>query len=530
MTSPVSAPSTVSVPTVAPAPGVSIAKTGTVSPASDQGAAQVGDTIAYSYVVTNTGNVTLASVAVNDPTLGAVTCPTPAAPGLAPGASETCTANAVYTVTQADVDAGNVIDTATATGTDTRGDVSPPSNPSTSVIQTVPAAPAVSIAKTATVSPAADQAAAQVGDTIAYTYLVTNTGNVTLRSVAVNDPTLGSVTCPTPPAPGLAPGGSDDLHRRQCVHGHPGRRGRRHGQRLGHGHRHRYAGQYDRPERPVHRDRRDGPRRAGGQHRQDGNREPRLRPGRGRGGRHDRLLLRGDEHRQRRPGLGSGRRPEHRERHLPHSGRSRAWPRAPRKPARPTAPTGSPSPTSTPGAWSTRPQRRNRHPGRLPARPATWPRPQFSTVAPSPSVSLAKIGLASGGDGNPLFVGETISYSYLVTNTGNVDLASVAVNDPAQGPVACPTPPAPGLAPGTSETCTADSTYTVTQADVDRGSVTDTATATGTDTQGAFEPAERPVDIRRLGHTRPSSSPQQDGPGDTGSRPECSPGGRHHCV
>ena len=169
----------------------------------------MGDTIAYSYVVTNTGNVNLASVAVNDPTIGAVTCPAPAAPGLAPGASETCTANAVYTVTQANVDSGNVIDTATATGTDTRGDVSPPSNPSTSVIETAPDAPAVSITKTATVSPAADQAAAQVGDTIAYTYLVTNTGNVTLRSVAVNDPTLGSVTCPTPPAPGLAPGDSE---------------------------------------------------------------------------------------------------------------------------------------------------------------------------------------------------------------------------------------------------------------------------------------------------------------------------------
>ena len=119
VTSPVSDPSTVTVPTVAPAPALRIDKTGSVSPVSDQGAAQAGDTVAYSYVVTNTGNVTLASVSVDDPTLGPVNCPAPAAPGLAPGASETCAASAAYTVSQANVDSGTVIDTATATGTDT---------------------------------------------------------------------------------------------------------------------------------------------------------------------------------------------------------------------------------------------------------------------------------------------------------------------------------------------------------------------------------------------------------------------------
>ena len=60
-----------------------------------------GSTIAYSFVVTNTGNVTLTSVGVSDPKVGPVTCP---ATTLAPGASTTCTAT--YTLTQADVDAG----------------------------------------------------------------------------------------------------------------------------------------------------------------------------------------------------------------------------------------------------------------------------------------------------------------------------------------------------------------------------------------------------------------------------------------
>jgi trimeric autotransporter adhesin len=159
-------------------------------------------------VVTNAGNVTLATVSVNDPTLGAVTCPTPAAPGLAPGASVTCTANVAHTVTQADVDAGKVTDTATATGTTPDGTKSPVSAPSTVTIPATPGVPTVSIVKTATVSPVADQGGAKLGDTISFSYLVTNTGNVTDKSVAVSDPTGGAVTCPAPAAPGLAPGAS----------------------------------------------------------------------------------------------------------------------------------------------------------------------------------------------------------------------------------------------------------------------------------------------------------------------------------
>jgi large repetitive protein len=49
----------------------------------------------------------------------------------------------------------------------------------------------------------------------------------------------------------------------------------------------------------------------------------------------------------------------------------------------------------------------------------------------------------------------------------------------ANGDISCPSPP---LAPGASETCTG--TYTVTQADVDAGSVTDTATAQATPSLG----------------------------------------------
>ena len=70
--------------------------------------------------------------------------------------------------------------------------------------------------------------------------------------------------------------------------------------------------------------------------------------------------------------------------------------------------------------------------------------------------------------------GDVITYSYLVTNTGTTTVTGIGVSDNLVASVNCPDP---SLAPGASETCTG--TYTVTQADVDTGSVTNTATATG---------------------------------------------------
>ncbi len=128
--------------TIVGTPSVSLLKTAKVSPAADQNGFKVGDTIAYTFKVTNTGNVDLNVVAVSDPAGGAVTCPVPAAPGLAPGASETCTGNTPHVVTASDLTAGKVTDTATATGIDTGGKISAPSDPSTAVVPATTAAAA----------------------------------------------------------------------------------------------------------------------------------------------------------------------------------------------------------------------------------------------------------------------------------------------------------------------------------------------------------------------------------------------------
>jgi hypothetical protein len=91
--------------------------------------ADAGETIIYSFTVTNTGAVTLHAVTVDDSRLASlhlsVSCP---GRTLAPGASMVCTSS-VYTVTQADVDAGRVPNVPTSSGVTPPGKkvTSPPS-------------------------------------------------------------------------------------------------------------------------------------------------------------------------------------------------------------------------------------------------------------------------------------------------------------------------------------------------------------------------------------------------------------------
>jgi uncharacterized repeat protein (TIGR01451 family) len=89
-------------------PALAVAKTIT----SGAQFAAAGDVITYEYRVLNSGNVTVdGPITVTDDRTN-VTCP--AASSLAPGATLTCTA--AYSITQADLDAGTVTNTATATG------------------------------------------------------------------------------------------------------------------------------------------------------------------------------------------------------------------------------------------------------------------------------------------------------------------------------------------------------------------------------------------------------------------------------
>jgi hypothetical protein len=72
-------------------------------------------------------------------------------------------------------------------------------------------------------------------------------------------------------------------------------------------------------------------------------------------------------------------------------------------------------------------------------------------------------------------VGDKISYSYVIRNTGNVALSGPFTVTDNKATVTCPT--TASLAPGASITCSAS--YTITAADVTAGKVTNTATAAG---------------------------------------------------
>ncbi len=176
-------------PSPSPAPTLTLVKKADPTTYSS-----VGATIAYTYTLKNTGNVTLSAPYSVSDDKASVSCPASPAT-LAPNASVDCTAS--YTITQADLDAGSV--TNKATGQAMYGDSTVNSNQDTATV-TAAQASALHLDKTAKQS-----SYNQVGDTIDYTYVVKNTGNVTLSGpVTVNDD-KAAVTCP---AGDLAPDAS----------------------------------------------------------------------------------------------------------------------------------------------------------------------------------------------------------------------------------------------------------------------------------------------------------------------------------
>lgn len=319
---------------------------------SSTGAARAGDGVQYTFTATNAGGGTLTGVAVSDPMpgLSALTYTWPGAGGvLAPG--EQVTATATYTLTQADVDAGTLTNTATATASSGGGGTL-----SEQATETIPLQAAPSLTFDKSVSATTSRA----GETLTYTFVAQNSGNVTLTGVSVTDPMpgLSALSFTWPAAAGvLAPGQSVTATATYVV-------------------------------------------------------------------------------------------------------------------TQANVDTGSIRNTATATATP-------------PSGPALTRTDSVTvTFTQNPTLLLEKSG--SVPDPANVQVGTVVTYTFVVTNTGNTTVSNVAVADPMPGLSAITFgawPGTPGvLTPGQS--VTASATYSVTQQDIDRGGVTNTATATGTSPGG----------------------------------------------
>jgi uncharacterized repeat protein (TIGR01451 family) len=159
-----------------------------VAKVASTGTAAVGSTITYSYTVKNSGTVTINGLTMNDDKLGVITLD---ANTLAPGA--TANGSATHLVVEGDLP-GPLVNTVTVTGTDSQNN--PASATATATVQLTYTA-ALQVTKTPSASTAA------VGETVTYQYSVVNTGNVTVNSLSLTDDKLGTITLN---AAQLAPG------------------------------------------------------------------------------------------------------------------------------------------------------------------------------------------------------------------------------------------------------------------------------------------------------------------------------------
>lgn len=196
------------------APSFKFAKTSTVEDTNQNGwLGDLGDTIRYKFTVTNTGEVTLKTAKFSDDLLNITDRECLTEP-LAPGATATCSGSFTHVITASDVDAGTVTNHATMCVDPVLGLDCEPGETTTPVID-----PAFTFTKHSEVT-VADEGrgfdGAIAGDKITYWFTATNTGNVTLEDVTINDPMLGISGEQCLPAGGSLPAGQTV----ECVNRH----------------------------------------------------------------------------------------------------------------------------------------------------------------------------------------------------------------------------------------------------------------------------------------------------------------------
>ena len=193
--------------TVTGTPRVELVKTaGVPTDANGDDRIGAGDTVAYTLTVRNTGPTVLTEIAITDPLLGgSITCVAADGVTLSPGAELSC-APVLYTLTQQDVNAGTVHNTATVTANSPRGTATDDGEATSRIVGTR----GISLAKAAgNVSDNDGDGAIGAGDGLDYTFTVQNTGTTSLTNIVITDPMLGGVVeCSALADITLAPGDS----------------------------------------------------------------------------------------------------------------------------------------------------------------------------------------------------------------------------------------------------------------------------------------------------------------------------------
>ncbi|MCC5654074.1 DUF11 domain-containing protein [Nostoc sp. XA013] len=356
-------------------PGVEIIKQGTFNDANGDGFAQVGETITYNFTVINTGTMELTNITVSDPLVAVTGGPLAT---LAAGATDSTTFTAVYTFTQADIDAGVVNNQALVTATPVVGtpitddsDSNDPTLPGNDdpTVTVLPQNPKFELFKEGVYQDANNDGIVNAGDVIQYSFTVRNTGNVTITNISVTDPI---VAVSGGPIASLAPQATDSTT---------------------------FTATYTISQADIEL-----------------------------GAVYNLALAEG------------------------------------------TDPSGNPIDVESQDPSPLDPND--------PLYEPTCPDCTVTIIEQNPAIALIKTATFNDSNNNGIAeVGETITYNFTVTNTGNVSLSDVTVTDPLPGVVVSGGPIT--LAVGESDSTTFTAIYTITQADINAGSVSNQAFVTG---------------------------------------------------
>jgi uncharacterized repeat protein (TIGR01451 family) len=159
--------------------GIQSPELSVTSTAAQTAFTEVGETISYSIVVKNSGNVSIISTAVTDPNAVIVSV----RPNVILMPGESFKAAATHVVTQDDMDAGKVITVANAEGFDLAGHTI--RKPANQVIVY-----GIQLTEIDMTTTASSMSFKKVGEVIRYEVRAKNTGNISLLNVELTDPNV----------------------------------------------------------------------------------------------------------------------------------------------------------------------------------------------------------------------------------------------------------------------------------------------------------------------------------------------------